>query len=74
MRLGIKDTKQTVAGKSVIYEHLAESIIEQMVMNTEGLIDEEKDKLRRLLREYKSIISLYDGDIGHTSHAGVPSH
>ena len=54
-------------GISVVHEHKADSIMEQMVMSTEGLIDEEKDKLRRLLREYKGIISLHDGDIGHTS-------
>ena len=59
----IKMAKHTVAGISVVHEHKAESIMEQMVMNTEGLIDEEKDKLRRLLREYKSIISLHDGDL-----------
>ena len=59
--------KHTVAGISVVHEHKADSIMEQMVMSTEGLIDEEKDKLRRLLREYKGIISLHDGDIGHTS-------
>eukprot|EP00731_Ephydatia_muelleri_P013103 Em0007g413a len=41
--------KHTVAGKSVVHEHKADSIMEQMVMSTEGLIDEEKDKLRRLL-------------------------
>ncbi|KAL5516149.1 hypothetical protein EMCRGX_G001420 [Ephydatia muelleri] len=58
--------KHTVAGISVFHEHKAESIMEQMVMSTEGLIEEEKDKLRRLLREYKGI-SLHDGDIGHTS-------
>ena len=29
-------------------EGSAEDIIEQMVTNTEGLMDEEKDKLRRL--------------------------
>ena len=56
--------KHTVAGISVVHEHKADSIMEQMVMSTEGLIDEEKDKLRRLLREYKGIISLHDGDIG----------
>ena len=59
--------KHTVAGISGVHEHKADSIMEQMVMSTEGLIDEEKDKLRRLLREYKGIISLHDGDIGHTS-------
>ncbi|KAL5468889.1 hypothetical protein EMCRGX_G030034 [Ephydatia muelleri] len=59
--------KHTVAGISVVHEHKADSIMEQMVMSTEGLIDEEKDKLRRLLREYKGIILLHDGDIGHTS-------
>eukprot|EP00731_Ephydatia_muelleri_P011498 Em0006g392a len=41
--------KHTVAGISVVHEHKADSIMEQMVMSTEGLIDEEKDKLRRLL-------------------------
>ena len=40
-----------------VHKHEAEDIIEQMVMNTEGLMD-------GLLSEYKSIISRHDGDIG----------
>ena len=35
-----------------LHKHNAEDIIEQMVTNAEGLMDEEKDKLRRLLSEY----------------------
>ena len=49
-----------------LHKHKAEDIIEQMVTNAEGLMDEEKDKLRRLLSEYKSIMSLHDGDIQDT--------
>eukprot|EP00731_Ephydatia_muelleri_P013040 Em0007g350a len=38
-----------------LHKHNAEDIIEQMVTNAEGLMDEEKDKLRRLLNDAKPI-------------------
>ena len=49
-----------------VHKHKTEDIIEQMVTNTGGLMDEAEDKLQRLLREYMSIKSRHDEDIGRT--------